>query len=281
VTSNRALDSIDDPRNTNARQWYTNLSALKRVGVIAVIVAGLAWALASLELFSSFGLSLLVAAGVATAVFGFAAQTVLGNIVASLQLALAKPIRIGDAVLYDDHWAYVERINYTFVQLRTWDMKRYVVPVRNFVSEAFENWTKEDPELIVPVLLKLDHRTDVEAMRRAFHDMAPRDPDWSENAAPKVEVVGHDEHGVNVRFYCTANNPTAAWNLHCRMRERLLAFLRRQDEPSDWPRLRLARVGDTTGEDVSAPAAYEDGFDEDTGEPKARPLSEARSEAAE
>ncbi|GAB5375980.1 MAG: hypothetical protein AcusKO_24420 [Acuticoccus sp.] len=244
VTSNRYLANIDTAQNSAARRWYTNLSAAKRIGVMFVVVVGLAVAFSSLRLFSSFGLSLLVSAGVATAVFGLAAQTVLGNIFSSMQLALAKPIRIGDAVYYNDHWAYVEQINYTFVQLRTWDLKRYIVPVKHFVSNPFENWTMAEPRMIMPVLLKLDHRTDVEELREVFADLAADDPDWSQGEEPKVQVIDHDEDGMAVRFYCTADDPTAAWNLHCRMREKLLAHLREKAEPASLPRTRLAYVAD-------------------------------------
>lgn len=246
-TSNRYLDNIDTAENTSARRWYTNLSAAKRIGVMFVVVVGLAVAFSSLRVFSSFGLSLLVSAGVATAVFGLAAQTVLGNIFSSLQLALAKPIRIGDAVYYNDHWAYVEQINYTYVQLRTWDLKRYIVPVKHFVSNPFENWTMAEPKMIKPVLLKLDHTTDVDELREVFAKLAAEDEDWSEGEEAKVQVIDHDEDAMSVRFYCTADNPTAAWNLHCRMREKLLAHLREKAEPAMLPRTRIAYVADARG----------------------------------
>lgn len=245
-TSNRYLATIDAPENTSARRWYTNLSAIKRLGVMFVVVVGVATALSSLRVFSSFGLSLLVSAGLATAVFGLAAQAVMGNIFASLQLALAKPIRIGDAVYYDGHWAYVERINYTYVQLRTWDLKRFIVPVKHFISNPFENWTMAEPKMIQPILLKLDHRTDVEALRQTFAEMAVQDPDWSQGEEPTVQVIDHDEDCMSVRFYCTADNPTSAWDLHCRLREKLLAHLREQAEPAALPRTRLAVVANTT-----------------------------------
>ncbi|MEM8664093.1 MAG: mechanosensitive ion channel domain-containing protein, partial [Pseudomonadota bacterium] len=242
-TSDRYLDTIDKPENTSDRDWYTNLSAAKRIGVLLVVVVGVAAAISALNIFSSFGMSLVVSAGIATAVFGLAAQAVLGNIFASLQLALAKPIRIGDAIYYKDHWAYVERINYTYVQLRTWDQKRFIVPVKEFVSTAFENWTKAEPRMIKPVLLTLDHASDVEALRELFRTIVQDDPDWSEGAEPKVQVIDHGDDGMKVRFYCTADDPTAAWDLHCRVREKLLAELREGEADQALPRTRIALVG--------------------------------------
>jgi len=274
-TSNRYLSRIDKPENTRARMWYTNLSAAKRIGVIAVVVIGLAVALSSLKIFSSFGLSLLVSAGLATAVFGLAAQTVLGNIFASLQLAIAQPIRIGDAILYEGQWAYVEKIKYTYVQLRTWDQKRFIVPVKNFISTTFENWTMEDPQMIKPVELKLDHRVDVELMRRAFRDMAAEDEGFVDGADPKVQMIGQDEDGVMLRFYCTAADPSTAWDLHCRIRERLMALLRTLDEPSGLPRTRIAYVANTIGEDTAGPRTDTGTPDPDTGEAGEHTVAEA------
>ena len=268
-TSNRYLSNIDSPENTGARRWYTNLSAAKRIGVMFVVVVGLAVALSSLRVFSSFGLSLLVSAGVATAVFGLAAQTVLGNIFASLQLALAKPIRIGDAVFYDDHWAYVEQINYTYVQLRTWDLKCFIVPVKHFISNPFENWTMAEPKMILPVQLKLDHHADVEELRRTFRSMAEEDEDWSEGEEPKVQVIEHDTEAMTVRFYCTADDPTRAWNLHCRMRERLLAHLRDTEPEAVLPHTRFSDVSDTSGDPPAGTSTY-DGEKTESGEPKAQ-----------
>ncbi len=244
--SNRYIQALDDPANTRSRHLYTNLSAVKRVGVILALVVGVAIAIFSLDVFSTFGMSLLVSAGVAAAVFSIAAQTLLGNLFASLQIAFAKPIRIGDSVYFDDRWAYVERINYTFVQLRTWDERRYVVPVRYFVSTAFENWTREDPTMVRTVVLTLDHRANVARLRGFFGEIAPQDPDWKAGAEPKVMVVGQDEEGMQVRFYCTATDPTRAWNLHCRLREEILAFIAR-DDPGALPRTRLLEAGERGG----------------------------------
>ncbi|WMS42069.1 mechanosensitive ion channel [Acuticoccus sp. MNP-M23] len=274
-TSDRYLERIDKPENTRARMWYTNLSAAKRIGIIIVLVVGVAIAFSSLRLFSSFGLSLLVSAGVATAVLGLAAQTVLGNIFASLQLAIAQPIRIGDSVLYDGQWAHVEKINYTFVQLRTWDQKRFIVPVKNFISNAFENWTMEEPEMIKPVELKLDHRVDVEFLRREFRKMAEEDEDFVDHADPKVQVISQDEDGIMLRFYCTAADPSTAWDLHCRIRERLMAVVRTLDEPSGLPRTRIAYVSNTVDSDAAGPRTDTGKPNPDTGEPGEKTVEQA------
>jgi len=44
--------------------------------------------------------------------FTVAAQSLLGNMVAGLQISLSDPVRIGDVVMFDDHWATVEDISF-------------------------------------------------------------------------------------------------------------------------------------------------------------------------
>ena len=121
--------------------------------VFAVII-GLGVLLHELHLFRTVGLSLLASAGVIGLVLGFAAREVLGNILASLQIALNRSARIGDQVIFDDRWCTVERIHFTYVQLRIWTGNRYVVPVAHFVSEPFENLTMVEPEMMRVVVLK-------------------------------------------------------------------------------------------------------------------------------
>ena len=59
----------------------------------------LGFVLTSINSFQSLGLSLLASAGAVTVVLGFAAREVLGNILASVQIALNRSARIGDQLI--------------------------------------------------------------------------------------------------------------------------------------------------------------------------------------
>ncbi len=163
--------------NQHQRQTYTSIYAVRRIVLLLAFLAGLGFVLTQLDLFGSLGLSLLASAGVLTVILGVAAQPVLGNIIASLQIALTQPIRIGDAVEYEGNWAYVEAIFYTFVRLRTWDDRRLMVPVQYFVSKPFENWSVVDKKMTRVFLLTLDPRADIEALRQAYLEIARADED--------------------------------------------------------------------------------------------------------
>jgi len=236
--THRYVGQIDDRESRDERQLYTSISAARRlVTLIAFLfVSGvLLW---ELDAFGDLGLSFLASAGVLTVILGVAAQTMLGNILASLQIAIAKPIRIGDSVNYEGEWCYVESIFYTFVRLRVWDDRRLIVPVQHFVSKPFENWSMTNAKLTETFTLALDHDADPDALREAFIDIANNDEDAMQGEMLQLKVVDHSPEAQFLRFYATASDPSTAWAMHARLREEMLAWIR-AEHPEWWPRERL------------------------------------------
>jgi len=141
-----------------------------------------------------------------------------------MQIALNQSAKIGDKLLWNGYICTVERIHFTFVQLRDWTGKRIVVPVSDFVEESFENWTMVDPTIIHRVDLRLAHDADIDPLRKSYHaileQMADRLGDLDNRG---VHVTDHDIFGQNVMFMVPCADPNAAWMLECEVREKLLA----------------------------------------------------------
>ncbi|MBP0615818.1 mechanosensitive ion channel [Jiella sp. KSK16Y-1] len=230
------MDELTESGSATERDLYTNISAARRVAIVLAFIVGTALVLLQINAFQTLGFSLLASAGVLGLVFAFAARAILANIMASLQIALAKTARIGDAVLFEDQWCYVEKINFTYVQLRSWDNRRLIVPVSDFVSKPFENWSKQDEQLTKMVSLKLDHRADVDKLREAFRQFVDEAEDIVDKDESKVQVVGQDATGMEVRFLAAAEDPSTGWSMHCRLREEMLkAAVRLEGEYSQTP----------------------------------------------
>ena len=213
---------LEKPENESTRAFQTNLSAFRRIGLIIALAFFVGLVLTQINLFATTGLALAGSAGILTLVLAFAARSALSNIMASLQIALSKAATIGDSVLFEGQWSYVEKINFTFVQLKTWDNRRLIVPVTYFVSEPFENWTKRDPSLTKVFELRFNHMADVDALRERFETFVEQNDKVIEKDSSKVLVIGHDATGMLVRFYATASDPTSAWYMHCELREAML-----------------------------------------------------------
>ncbi|WP_294620868.1 mechanosensitive ion channel domain-containing protein [uncultured Roseovarius sp.] len=244
----RYVGDIDDTRSLDKRELYTSIYALRRIIVLLMVGFAALYVLARLNLFDSIGMTLLASAGVLTVLLGIAGQAVLGNIMASLQIALAKPVRIGDSVLFEGDWAYVESIFYTFMRLRTWDERRIIVPVRHFVSKPFENWSVTDARILRAIPLVLDHRADTDILRDKFIELAKADDGVIDHENLSCYVTSHSDRGQEVTCYAMAPDPSTGWKAEMRLREGLLSYIR-ENHPDWWPRERI------TGSDESRAAA--------------------------
>ncbi|NNU15568.1 mechanosensitive ion channel [Parvularcula sp. ZS-1/3] len=231
LTHSSGVD-ITQPDAEADRDYYTTLSAVRRFVLVLLLIVGSAFVLIQSNLDRSLGFSLLASAGAIGIVLAFAAREALGNIMASLQIGLAKSARIGDAVIFGGELAYVEHIGFTHVRLRTWDDRRLMTPVNQFVSETFENWTKTDPEMGKYALLTLDHGADVEALRTEFQRWvdAQDEDNLVRREDAKVQVTDQTRDGMEVRFLFYAPDSSTAWDLHCDLRETMLAAAARLDQ---------------------------------------------------
>lgn len=242
VAADQNVDSVKELSTgdgSHQQQWLTYLSVGRRVLLFVVFLLGAGIVLSQFQALETLGISLMASAGVATVILGIAAQPVLGNIVASLQIALTKPVRIGDSVLYEGHWGYVEDITYTYILIQTWDQRRLVVPLRYFVTRPFENWTMRSAHLIKPIYLHADYTLDVDRVRDKFDELLRASDDWDGENEPTVQVTAVEDETIEVRALCSAKDPSAAWDLHCTLREQLVAFVRDLDDGRYLPRRRV------------------------------------------
>jgi small-conductance mechanosensitive channel len=217
---------MSQPDKADERALATGMSGLRRAILVIAVLAGGGIILTSASVFRSLGLSLLASAGVLTLVLGFAAREVLGNIMACLQISMNRSARIGDQVIFEGKWCTVERIHFTFVQLKIWTGNRLIVPVSQFVSEPFENWSLGDVAMIRPVVLKLGHTADITPLRRAFDEIVAEEDGIAPKEDARHYVTGHDAFGIDVRFNVPVPDPQQGWTIECRVREKLLARAR-------------------------------------------------------
>lgn len=239
----RFVSGIEQHDSERARKHRTALSVVRRVFIFLVVLVGFGVGLSHFTSLELVGTTLLTSAGVASVVLGIAAQPVLGNIVAGLQLALTQPVRIGDSVYIQDNWGYVEDLGYTFAVIRTWDHRRLMIPLRHLVTTPYENWSIKDAHMVQPILLYADYRVDVQRVREKFEELLRDDERWDERQDPVVQVTAVTDEVVEIRALCSAADPVAAWYLHCDLREALLAFLRDLDGGAFLPRRRLELSG--------------------------------------
>lgn len=232
----RRLSSDDDKKQ---RQMFTYITVARQVLIFVALLFGVGVALSQFDSLQAAGTSLLASASVLGIIVGIAAQAVLGNIIAGMQIAVTQPVRLGDNVLFEGQWGYIEEITYTYLTIETWDKRRVIVPLKYFVTNPIENWSKKTAHMIKPIYVYADYRIDVEAVRRKFDELLRNDEGWDGETEPTVQVTAATEETIELRALCSAKDPSVAWNLHCRMREDLIRFIRDMEDGQFLPRQRL------------------------------------------
>jgi small-conductance mechanosensitive channel len=183
------------------------------------------------------GTSVLASAGIAGLVLGVAMKSTLSNFIAGIQIALTEPIRIEDVVIVAGEWGWIEEILTTYVVVRTWDLRRLVVPLSYFIENVFQNWTRQTADLLAYVYIYCDYTTPVEDLRQEFRRVLESSPLWDRKVCV-LQVSDSSEHAMQVRALASAADASKAWDLRCYVREKLIQFLQ-EKYPASLP---LSRV---------------------------------------
>lgn len=221
---------LADADSVRAKRVRTQIGVGRRLIIGIAIIAGIGLVLMQSDIFDALGLSLLASAGAMTVVLSIAARPLLENMMAGMQIVATEPLRIGDTVLFQGYWGTIESVGFTYVTIHTWDLRRVVVPHSHLLTHPFENWSKDDESRIMTVHLRVDHRMDVEALRKRYLEIAESDERWhGEAGAPRLDVYDVTDEAMDVRALACGRNSSDAWDLHCHLREELIRFLQEHE----------------------------------------------------
>ena len=231
------------------RKHLTQIRILRRAAVTLATIVTVAGALMTFDSVKEYGVSLIASAGAAGLVVGLAARPLLSNLFAGIQIAITQPIRIGDALLVENEWGWVEEIGTTYVVVRIWDLRRLILPLSYFIQQPFQNWTRESANLIGTVLLYVDYTAPVQAMREKLQEIAKASKLW-DGKTVNLSVTDLTERTMQVRCLVSARNSGEAFDLRCEVREKMVAWLK-ETCPGALPQERF--LSTVTGDAMQAP----------------------------
>ncbi len=249
------LHPSDTADNLRARRLQTQVNVLGRTLMVFIFVIGVAGALITFPSVRQIGTSLLASAGVAGLVVGLAARPVLGNVIAGLQIALTEPIRLDDVLIVEGEWGRVEQITGAFVVVHLWDERRLVVPLQWFIENPFQNWTRSSSNIIGTVFLWVDYRMALEPLRAELARLCGSAPEW-DGRVVLLQVTDAGEKSIQLRALVSSSDSSRNWDLRCRVREGLIAFIGREC-PEYLPRLRAEMVDQGRPERRQTPPVFQ------------------------
>jgi len=233
--SRRRLEQLKDKEKTTA--VTTRMEVFRRVAGVFVWFIGIIVLVAQFPAVRSIGLGLFASAGAVGLVLGLAAQNTLSNMIAGVVLSFSQPLRLGDAVIMEDDFGYVEEITLMQTFIRTWDNRRIIVPNDVLSNRIVQNWSIKDPKLLAATIIYLDYGADVEKIRNWIKDIVRESEYWNGEGEPGVQVMDFTEKTIKVRALAWAEDPPSAWNLRCEIRENLIDHFR--EEGLEFPKFRV------------------------------------------
>lgn len=242
IASSIAIDryighfNLDAADNLLARRAVTQARVFKRALNLALIVLTVAFALMTFDSVREFGVSLFASAGVAGIVVGLAAQPLLGNLLAGIQLAMTQPIRLEDALFVEGEFGSVEEITSTYVVVRLWDWRRMILPLTYFLQKPFQNWTRSGAALIGNTKVYVDYSIPVEQVRNKVTEIVKASKLWDGNIVA-LQVTDATECALELRVLYSARSAGSAFDLGCVVREQLIAFVQ-NEFPNSLPQRR-------------------------------------------
>jgi small-conductance mechanosensitive channel len=217
---------ISDDTNVKAKKVYTQIRVFERVVNVVIVILATGLTLMTFEGIKEIGLSILTSAGIAGIIVGLAAQKLLGNLLAGLQIAITQPIRLEDVVIVENDFGWIDEINLTYVVVRSWDYRRIVLPSTYFIEKPFENWTRTSGDILNTIYFYFDYRFPTEVLRQKAREFAAESEYWDGNVC-KLQITGLTEKSMECRILVSARSAMDNWDLRVFLRERLIVYLQK------------------------------------------------------
>ncbi|MGW0435540.1 mechanosensitive ion channel family protein [Micromonospora sp. NPDC003197] len=247
VTEDTALARFrtDVPDNRQARRIKTQVRILRRVTVAAIVVLTIGVALMTFPSVRGVGASVLASAGVIGAVAALAAQSLLSNVFAGVQLAFSDAVRLDDVVVVEGEWGRIEEMTLSYVVVQIWDDRRLILPTSYFTTKPFQNWTRTQAAVLGTAEFEVDWSVPVQTMREELRRAVEGTELWDGRVCV-LQVTDAVGGVVRLRALVSAADSPSLWDLRCLVREHLVGWLRDQ-RPTALPRTRT-EIGDANSD---------------------------------
>ncbi len=234
--------SIED--NLRSRKFQTQFNILERILVFLIVIVSVGLILMNFEDVRRIGISLFASAGVAGVIIGFAAQRIIGAVIAGMQIAITQPIRLDDVVIIENEWGKIEEITLTNVVVIIWDKRRLIVPTTYFFEKPFQNWTRTTSEILGTVFIHTDYNVPFDELRKELTRLLENSPLWDKKVNV-LQVTDAKERSLEIRALMSAKDSSTAWDLRVFVREKLIEFLQK-NYPESLPKTRVVMENETS-----------------------------------
>ncbi|MGI9114298.1 MAG: mechanosensitive ion channel domain-containing protein [Chthoniobacterales bacterium] len=175
-------------------------------------IAALGIFLVALLLVLSFGYhaegqlkGLLAGSGIAAVILGFAAQNLLGSLVAGISLQISRPYRVGDWVQVGDRTGEVMEINWRATRLRTNDNIYIEIPNNEIIKQTIINLHYPTELHAMRMRIGIDYSVPPNRVKDALFRATYSAEGVIKDPRPKIYLIDFGESAViyEIKYYIT------------------------------------------------------------------------------
>jgi small conductance mechanosensitive channel len=196
-----------DKRGLIDRTTISFLAQLAQIGIYIIAFVNYAHLVPSLQ---RLGTAWLTSVGVASVVFGLAAQNTLGNLIAGISLLLYQPFKLGDRLQIMAptglETGLVESLTLGYTVLKTPDNRRIVVPNSAIASQTTVNLSMVEERLICTVTIGISYAADIDRARSLLIELAKKNPSVQEVLACPVTELANSKVNLGLSVWCADAN---------------------------------------------------------------------------
>lgn len=201
---------------------------------------------------------ILATAGVAGLAVGFAAQSLIKDVINGFFIILWDQIRVGDVVRVAGRSGVVESVTLKMTVLRDLDGNVHFIP--NGIIDVVTNFTKDFSRFVFDIGVSYFEDVDrvMEVMKKVDEELRA-EPEWAESILAPLEVLGLDrfENSAVVIRARTTTKPGQQWQVAREFNRRLKMAFDRQGISIPFPHLTMFIGQDKAGKSAPLPIRIE------------------------
>jgi len=170
---------------------------------------------------------------------GFGLNTIVNNLVSGIILAFEKPIQIGDIIEIGTRQGVVKEIGIRSSKISTFDGADVIVPNGDLLSQQLINWTHDNQNRRVEVIVGVAYGSDLDKARKAVSDALQGKEGIQSQPAPMVLVHQLNNSSVDLRVLFWAADINSWIDLKSRVITDIYAALGREGIQIPFPQTDL------------------------------------------
>lgn len=150
---------------------------------------------------------LVASSGMVAFIFGYAAQSTLGELFSGIGLSLAPPYAEGDMIDVDGDWGTVVDSNWRAITVIDRDGNQVTYPNSKIASAKVRNFDKPQPHLRRGLLVEISYDAPPMMVTAVMNEAMEKCPIVLESPRPHAEIDGAGEFGLRyIVYYHMANS---------------------------------------------------------------------------